>query len=176
MSLSRQQKEQGINEVQESMSSAVSVVFVSYDNLNVEEISELRASLHEAGGGMRVIPKRLLKIALSNLKLDFDPTQQEGQLAMVWGDDAVAPAKTLNEFALQHEEKISLLAGTLEGNILSLEEVTALAILPSRQQLLGQLVSVIASPARGLVTVLSGVQRKTVQVLQAIKDQKQQTT
>lgn len=153
----------------------MSVVFVSYDNLNVEEIGELRASLHKAGGGMRVIPKRLLKIALSNIKLDFDPTAQEGQLAVVWGDDAVAPAKTLNEFAQGHEEKIHLLAGTLEGGILSLEEVTALAKLPSRQELIGQLVSVIAGPARGLVTVLSGVQRNTVQVLKAIADQKQNT-
>ncbi|MFH1353676.1 MAG: 50S ribosomal protein L10 [bacterium] len=175
MPLTRQQKEQSVSEVQNNMASAASVVFLNFDHLNVEEVGKLRSNLYEAGGGMRVIPKRLLKIALSNLKLDFDPMQQEGQVAIVWGDDAVAPAKTLNEFALEHKEKIRFLAGILEGNILSLAEVIALAKLPSRQQLLGQLASVMAGPARGFVTVLSGVQRKTVQILKAVADQKQNT-
>jgi large subunit ribosomal protein L10 len=171
MSLTRQQKEQSITETQKSISSATSVVFISYDGLTVDEANELRTSLHEAGGGMRVIPKRLLKIVLSNEKLDFDPKEHEGQIAVVWGEDAVAPAKVLNEFAKDHDS-IKLLAGALEGNILSLEEVTALAKLPSREELLGQLVGALSGSARGLVSVLSGVQRNTVQVLKAIADQK----
>lgn len=172
MSLTRQQKEASISDIQENVKSAVSIVFISYDKLTVAEVSELRANLAEAGGGMRVIPKRLLKIALHNANIDFDPAKHEGQMAVVWGDDAVAPAKTLNTFASEHEDKIQLLAGILENNILNLEEVTALSKLPTRQQLLGQLASVLAGPTRGLVTVLSGTQRGLVQSLQAIVDQK----
>ena len=172
MARTRQQKEQSISNIQENVSAAASVVFLAYDSLTVAEVSELRDNLAEAGGGMRVISKRLLKIALSNIKLDFDPTEHEGQLAVVWGDDTVAPAKTLNTFAEEHKEKIRFLAGTLEGSLLSLEEVTKLAHLPTRQELLGQLANVLAGPARGLVTVLSGVQRSTVNVLKAIADQK----
>jgi large subunit ribosomal protein L10 len=172
MSLTREQKEQRVAEVEAAMSEAASVVFVAYNALTVAEVNELRGSLFDAGGAMRVIPKRLLKIALNTLKVDFDPLAHDGQVAVVWGTDAVAPAKALSKFADQHEEKIRLLAGTLEGNLLTLEEVTALAKLPTREQLLGQLASVLVGPARGLVTVLSGAQRNLVQVLAAIQDQK----
>ncbi len=172
MALTKQQKKQSVREMQDSMSSAVSVVFLSFNGLTVEEASKLRTSLYEAGGGMRVIPKRLLKIALNNLKLDFDPTVPEGQLAVAWGDEAVAPAKALDEFAREHEDKIRLLAGTLEGDIMSAREVAALASLPSAQQLRGQLVAVISAPIRGLVTALSGIPRGAVGALQAIADQR----
>jgi len=172
MSLTKQQKENTVKQTQEDLNEAVSSVFVSYNQLTVEEINELRDSLHSTGGSMRVIPKRLLKIVLHNIKLDFDPTELAGQFAVVWGTDAVAPAKTLNDFAKKHEDKITMMAGSLEGNLLSLEEVKSLAALPTRDQLLGQLLSVFTGPTRGLVTVMSGVQRNTVQVLQAIADQK----
>lgn len=173
MPLTRKQKKHSVNKVQESISAAASVVFLAYNGLTVEEVNELRSNLHAAGGGMRVVPKRLLKIALRNIKLDFNPTEHAGQLAVVWGDDAVAPAKTLNAFVQKHQKKIRFLAGTLAGNMLSLEEVTSLSKLPSRDELLANLVSIIADPTRGLVTVLSGVPRHAVQVLKAIADQKQ---
>lgn len=173
MSLTRKQKEHSVNKVQESISAAASVVFLAYHGLTVEELNELRGNLRAAGGGMRVVPKRLLKIVLHNLKLDFNPTAHAGQLAVVWGDDAISPAKTLNAFVQKRQEKIRFLAGLLEGNMLSLAEVTSLSRLPSRDELLANLVCVIAGPARGLVTVLSGVPRRAVQVLKAIADQKQ---
>src|SRR3989344_8322102 len=172
MPLTREQKEQRIAEVERGMAEAASVVFVAYSRLTVTEMNELRAGLHDSGGTLRVIPKRLLKIALGSLKVEFDPRLHEGQIAVAWGSDAASPAKTLNKFAEGHAGKIRLLAGTLEGNLLTLEEVIALAKLPTREQLLGQLASVMAGPARGLVTVLSGVQRSCVQVLQAIANKK----
>src|SRR5688572_20203396 len=113
MPLTRQQKEQRIAEVQAGLSGATSVVFVAYNALTVTEVNELRDSLHDSGGTLRVIPKRLLKIVLGTLQVEFDPLAHEGQLAVVWGSDAVAPAKALNKFAREHAEKIRLLAGTL---------------------------------------------------------------
>lgn len=171
MSLTRQQKERSVSATQKNITSATSVVFISYDGLTVDEANELRTALHAENSGMRVIPKRLLKIVLSNIKLDFDPKEHAGQIAVVWGSDAVAPAKVLNTFAKDHDS-IKLLAGTLEGNMLSLAEVTFLSKLPSHEELLGQLVRVLSGSARGLVSVLSGVQRNTVQVLKAIANQK----
>lgn len=173
MSLTRQQKEEAVKEVEQGMSGATSVVFVAFDGLNVTEVTELRDKLYASGSRMRVIPKRLLKLALKNAGIgEYDPQTAEGQVAVIWGSDVVAPAKTLYEFAKDKAEVIRLVAGVLEGNTLSAEEVTALAQLPTRDQLLGQLVGVLSGPARGLVTVLSGVQRNTVYVLQAIKEQK----
>lgn len=171
MPLTRVQKEKVVEQAGQDLAAAASVVFVAHDGLTLAQMKELRARLQAEGGNMRVIPKRLLRLVLQQAKWDFDPVAPEGQLAVAWGGDAVAPAKALHEFAKKHDG-LKLLAGVLEGNMLSMQEVTSLAQLPSRQQLLGQLVGVLAGPARGLVAVLSGVQRQAIYVLVAIKDNK----
>ena len=152
MSLTREQKEEKVKEASEAIKGAVSTVVMTYDALNVLDMEELRGALHEQGVSMKVMPKRLLKLVMDKAKFDFDPTSQEGQMALVWSDDAVAPAKVLAEFAKDHEN-VELRAGIMEGELLSVEEVQQLAKLPNREQLIGQLVSVLAGPSRGLVTV-----------------------
>lgn len=173
MPLTRTQKEAVVKEVGEALPAATSVVFVGFSGLNVTDVTELRDQLYESGAKMRVMPKRLLKIALKNAKIDYATGTYDGQMAVVWGTDVVAPAKIMHEFARKKPEVLRLLAGVLEGNTLSLEQVTSLAQLPSREQLLAQLVGVLAGPMRGLMSVMSGVPRSLVYVLQAVKDQKQ---
>ncbi|HLD25598.1 MAG TPA: 50S ribosomal protein L10 [Candidatus Andersenbacteria bacterium] len=172
MPLTRQQKETSVKEVETSLSGATAVVFVAYDGLTMSDFNTLRTALHATGGSIRVVPKRLLKIALANVNLPFDPLAATGQVAVAWGSDTVAPAKAIHDFAKDHAENIQLLAGALEGELLTLEQVINLAKLPSRDQLLGQLLSVMVGPVRGLATVLSGAQRSLVQVLAAIQEKK----
>ena len=145
MALTREQKEQAVAETTEALSGAMSYVVVSYDALTVTDSEELRGKMAEAGVSLRVLPKRLLKIVLEKVELDFDPTQQEGQLAVAWSDDPVAPAKVLDEFVKEHEN-VSMVAGAMEGSLLSQDEVGALAKLPSREELLAKLVGSLASP------------------------------
>lgn len=168
MPLTRQQKEQRVQAAQQDLTGAASIVFVAFSGVTVGEISELRHHLAESGGKLRVMPKRLLKIVLDNLKLDFDPLAPEGQLAVAWGSDNVAPAKTLSNFAKAHEGKLRLLAGTLAGTMLTFEEVSALAALPTREVVLSQLLNVFSGPSRGLASVLAAVPRSLVLALQAI--------
>lgn len=171
MSLTRQQKEESIAKMESDISSATSVVFMAYDALNVSQVEELRDRLHASNSKMRVIPKRLLRLIMENTKHDFDPTQEEGQIAVIWGDDTVAPAKALHTFA-KDLENVRLVAGTLEGALISHEEVMVLAQLPNKEELLGKLVGTISGPIAGLQSVLNGVQRQTTQVLSAIANQK----
>ncbi len=171
MPLTRQQKVERVSQSAQDFSAATSVVFMKYDALTVTDAEALREQLHQHQARMRILPKRLLKRVMEQAGWNFDPTATPGQLAVVWGSDAVAPAKVLHTFAQKHEN-IQLVAGFLAGNMLSLAEVTALALLPSREQLLGKLVGTIANPMRGLVGVLSGVQRGTVQVLSAIAEKR----
>jgi len=173
MPLTRTQKEEVVKDVATALPEAASVVFVGFSGLNVTDVTELRDKLYEVGAKMRVMPKRLLKIALKEAKMEYDPATYDGQMAVVWGTDAVTPAKIMYDFAKKKPETMKLLAGVLEGNTLSLEQITSLAQLPSREQLLAQLVGVLAGPARGLVQVLSGVPRSLVYVLQAVKEQKE---
>lgn len=173
MPLTRQQKEEVVSQVQEAASGATSMVFVGFNGLTLAEIEELRGKLYEEGCSMRVVPKRLMRLALQNANVQYDPTEYGGQVALVWGSDAVAPAKVLAQFA-KGKETMQLLAGALEGGAISLEQVKELASLPSRDEMIGRLVGTIAGPLRGMVGVLSGVPRATVYVLQAIKDKKSQ--
>ena len=169
MPLTKQKKHDVVSEVTAAVKEAAGIVFIAFDGLTMPEVNELRGKLFEAGISMRVMPKRLLKIALQNQNIGFDPRSQAGQVAIIWGADPVAPAQILHTFAKKNEH-IKLTAGVLEGNILSHKQVIALAKLPSKQQLLGMLVGVLSGPIRGLATVLNGVQRQTVYVLTAIKD------
>ncbi len=171
MPLTRQQKEQRVADMKTHVASAVSAVFVTFDAINVTDMMELRNQLAAAGNQMQVIPKRLLKLVMVKAKIDFDPTQHENQMAVVWGDDAVSPAKVLKEFTKQHQT-MRLISGTLEDKLLSETEVNALANIPSRDQLLGQLANVLSGSSRGLVMALAGVPRNTVYALRAIADNK----
>jgi large subunit ribosomal protein L10 len=173
MPLTRQQKEQRVAEATQALSEATSYVFMAYDKLGVNDLEELRDKLHAEGGRVRVLPKRLLRLVAKNLSLDFDPTSITGQLAVAWAADATVPAKVLHDFAKTRAELVQLVAGAMEGDFLSQAQVIALAQLPSKDQLRGQLLSVLVGPARGLVTTLSGVQRNFLYALQAVADQKQ---
>ncbi len=171
MALTRQQKEQTVEQAEQAIKSATSVVFMAFDGLTITQVNELRSKLFAEGASMRVMPKRLLRLVVKNVNIDFDPQIHVGQVALIWGNDAVAPAKVLQAFA-KANNNIQLLAGALEGATLSLDQVNALAALPTREQLLGQLVGVLSGPVRGLATVLSGVQRQIVYVLTAIAEKK----
>lgn len=171
MPLTRQQKEERVATTQKEVAAATSAVFMAFTALSVDDTEELRDKLHAQGSSLRVLPKRLMRLVLRELKLDFDPMGHDGQFAMVWGNDAVAPAKVVSTF-IKDREHVQLVGGSLEGKELSLEQVRALAALPTREELLGQLVGTMSQPARGLVMVLSGTARQTVQVLKAIADQK----
>lgn len=174
MSLTREQKEQSVQQAQNDIQSAISVVFVAFDGLTVDEANELRAKLFTEKSNMRVIPKRLLRVALQQSKIEFDPGSHEGQMAIVWGNDAVAPAKTLHTFSAKHPH-VRITSGLLNGQLLAQAEVVALAMLPSRHQLQGMFVGVIAAPLRNFQSVLNGVQRQLVYALQALAEQKQAT-
>lgn len=171
MPLTRQQKETRVQEVGSNLNQASGVVFLAYDALTIASVNELRDKLWQAGCSMKVVPKRLLKIALTSASISFDPMAHEGQMAIIFGSDAVSPAKILAEFA-KGKEHLRLVAGMLEGKEIAAADVAALAKLPSKQELLGQLVGMLAGPMRGFAQVLSGVPRATVYVLQAIADQK----
>jgi len=86
-------------------------------------------------------------------------------------DDPVAPARILVKFAKENE-KLEIKGGALSGKLLSVEEITQLAKMPSREELLGKLVRTLNAVPTSFVTVLSGVPRSFVNVLNAIKDQK----
>lgn len=177
MAISRETKEAQVAKLIEDLQGSKMVVLTGYKGLSVSDMQQLRASLQEQGANVRVIKNNLIKRALSSVDglKGVDTGLLEGPVALAFSyDDEVAAPQVLAKFAKEHEA-VEVLGGiTSEGELLSADQVKHLATLPTKEQLLGQFVSVLAGPTRGFVTVLGGNLRGIVQVFNQIKEQKAQ--
>ena len=168
----RSEKEATVSQVAEKLNKSQSVVLADYRGLNVLEVTELRKKLREAGVEYKVIKNTLTSRAAKVANIEGLDEYLSGPTALAFGyNDPVTPAKILATFAKDHK-KLELKAGVLEGKIISTKAVTALAELPSREALLGQIAGLLQSPMRGLVTVLSGPLRNLAYATEAVRKQK----
>ncbi len=171
MAITREAKEQAIATLEDELGRIKLAVMTDYRGLTVAEISELRSNLRQEGMSYRVTKNTLLRIAAKNAMKGLDPAKFIGPMALAMGfDDEVAPARVVFQYAKEHEALEIVGAITSDGQLLGPAEVKALAQLPSREQLLGQLVGTIAAPLTGFVGVLGGNVRSIVNVLNAIKE------
>jgi len=171
MAKTRLQKEQTLAELQTAFGGMKSAVFVNYQGLKVKEADELRRSADKEKIGYTVAKKTLLSKALKATGIDFDAVTLQGMIGVATAQDEVAAAKLMADFGKTHES-IKILGGVVDGKILDAMAMKALAALPSRLQLLGQLVGTINAPVSGFVNVLAGNLRGLVNVLNALKDTK----
>lgn len=155
MALTREQKEEIVDDIQDKLTRQSVIYFVNYKGLKAREMEELRSRLKKIDANIMVVKKTLAKIALEKEGIDFDPEELEGELAFVFGfGNIISPAKVVDEFAKNYSVKI--LGALLDESVLETEKVEELANLPSKKQLRAQLVSTIASPLTGFVGVLEG--------------------
>lgn len=155
MALTKEEKKNIIEDVRQKMSSQTVVYFVNYKGLKTRDVEILRKKLKEEDAVIMVSKKTLTKRAFQEEGIDFDPETLQGEIAFVFCfGDIVSPAKILKDFA--KDSNIEILGALLEKEALSSERVEKLAELPTKEQLRGQLVSTIAAPLSGFVTVLEG--------------------
>lgn len=168
----RPEKEATVKEVQDKLAQSKAVVLADYRGLNVQEVTELRKKLREAGVEYKVIKNTMTSRAAKAANIDGLDTYLSGPTALAFGyTDPVTPAKILAAFAKDHK-KLELKGGILEGKVISADSIKDLASLPAREVLLGQLAGVLQSPMRGLVTVLSGPMRNLAYAVEAVRKQK----
>lgn len=154
------QKQEYVTELAEQLKGSVAGVIVDYKGINVAEDTELRKSLREAGVKYAVVKNTMLKLALKEAGIEGLDGVLEGTSALATHvEDPVIAAKVLSEFA-DKNKKFTLKAGYMEGKILNDKEVVALGKLPNKQQLVGQLVSVLVAPVRGLAVALNAISEK----------------
>lgn len=152
-----EKKKQIVEEITEKLKSSVSTVVVDYRGLNVSDITELRKQLREAGVEFKVYKNSLSRRAAEAANLEGLNEYLVGPNAIAFStEDVVAPAKILNEFAKDHEQ-LEIKAGVIEGNLATVEEIKALADLPSREGLLSMLLSVLQAPMRNFALVTKAV-------------------
>ena len=152
-----QQKQAMVETITEKLQASKSTIIVDYRGLNVEQVTKLRTQLREAGIEFKVYKNALTRRAADAAGLGDLKEYFVGPVAVAFSnEDVVAPAKILNEFA-KGNEALELKAGVIEGNIATLAEVQALADLPSREDLLSMLLSVLQAPIRNLALATKAV-------------------
>ena len=159
MAISRDKKNTLVAEMSEALAGAKMTVFAQYQGLSVADIQELRRAARESNVVITVIKNRLVRVALGGLATykDTDTSPLTGQLLYaISADDEVAPAQVLNDFAKKHPALQFACAFSGEGVLLSADEVKALAGLPSKNQLIGEVVAQLLSPVHDVTNALSG--------------------
>ncbi len=170
--MNKTEKQATVTELREKFQGAQAAIVTEYRGLTVAKANELRRALEKEGAVYRVIKNTLARLAVEGTEYAVLQGEFTGPVAVTWAyRDPVATAKVLTQFA-KDTPVLTLRSGALGGKLLSVPEVEALSKLPSREQLLGQLLSVMVGPMRNLVGVLSGVPRSFVQVLHAIEEKK----
>lgn len=150
-------KKQVVSAISEKLQKSQSTILVDYRGLTVAEVTELRKSLREAGIEFKVYKNSMVVRAAEENNLNELAEHLTGPTAIAFSnEDVVAPAKILNDFAKKHEA-LEIKAGVIEGRIASLEEVKALAELPSREGLLSMVLSVLQAPIRNFALATKAV-------------------
>ena len=149
------------------------VILTDYSGLDVEKINELRRKLKQSGSEYKVVKNTLLVRASEETDISLIKDSFKGPSAVALScDDPVSPAKILTEFADEHE-LLEIKVGVMNGKILDLSAIKKLSALPSREVLLGSLLSVMSGVPSAFVRALNDMPRRLLNVLQAIKEQKE---
>ena len=171
--MKRLEKEKVVKVLQEKFSEAETVVLTDYRGLDTTAMNELRRQLREVSVEYRVVKNTLMLRASAGNDVGLLKDYFAGPSAVALSyEDPVAPAKVLVKFSKDHTA-LEIKAGVLGGKVVGVEDIKQLARLPSREDLLSQLLSVFNGPARSFVTVLSAVPRDFLGVLNAIKEKKE---
>lgn len=170
--ITRDQKAKILDDLKDKVAKQKAMVFVDFTGLKVKDISRLRRELKKNQNEMRVAKKTLLNLALKDKNLEIAKDKLTGEVALIFGfKDEISPAKIIYQFS-KTNPAIKILGGFLENKFKEIEEIVALAQLPSREELLARLVGLVASPMTGFVRVLQAPLEACVFVIKAFEESK----
>jgi large subunit ribosomal protein L10 len=150
--VNRTEKEELVAEMREVFANSSTVVVSHYSGLTVAQMEELRGNMREAGAGFKVTKNRLTRLALADSKFEGLSDLMTGPTAIAYSQDPVAAAKATMEFAKKND-KLVVLGGSMDENLLDEAGVKALASMPSLDELRGKLVGLLQAPAQKLAAV-----------------------
>ena len=159
MAISRDKKNELVAEFTELLTNAKTTAFAAYQGISVAQIQELRAKAREQGVVIKVVKNRLVRVVLAEIPAykDVDTSSLNGMLLYaISAEDEVAPAKVLSEFA-KTNPALALVGGlTVDSGLLSSDDIKALAALPSKSQLIAEVIAQLLSPVHDVTNALSG--------------------
>ena len=172
MGLSLEQKQATVSEVSAQLAGAQAVIVAEYRGLNVERVTQLRAKARKSGLYLRVLKNTLARRAVQGTPFEKLTEKMIGPLIYGIAQDPVAIAKVLSEFAKDNEHFV-IKAGAMPNTLMSDKDVKALALLPSRNELLAKLMGTMQAPVATLVRTMNEVPGKFVRTLAALRDQRE---
>ena len=165
-----QDKTAVIEQLQSELQEADAVFLADFTGLDVAAMTKLRRKCRENGVSLHVVKNTLaVKASIANQLDGLVPHLKGATAVAVAKGDPSAPARILREFQKENE-KLKLKAGVIEGQILNAAEVTVLANLPSRDQLLSQVMQLALAPTQSVVYVLNGILSKVVRTVEAVRE------
>jgi large subunit ribosomal protein L10 len=174
LGLSLEQKQAMVSEVAAKLAKAQALIVAEYRGLNVERVTQLRSKARKSGLYLRVLKNTLARRAVQGTPFEKISDQLTGPLMYGIAQDPVAGAKVLSEFARDHEQFV-IKAGAMPNTVMSAKDIKALALLPSREELLAKLLGTMQAPIATLVRTLNEVPTKFVRALAALKDQREKS-
>ncbi|HSX39031.1 MAG TPA: 50S ribosomal protein L10 [Candidatus Saccharimonadales bacterium] len=167
-------KLESVKELREKVAKAKSIIVAEYQGLKSNDANNFRAKMLEAGAEVTVAKNTLLNIAMKEEKLEteqFSPHLKGSTVTIFAYEDPISPLKAIIDFAKKLQLP-KLKGAMIAGKYTTVAELEVLSTLPSRQQLLGQVVSTLNAPLSGFLNVLSGSKRKFVIALAEVAKKK----
>lgn len=159
MAITRTKKEEILAKLDGVKKEADSIVFVSFKGMPVQNSTAMRAKLREEGVNYFVTKKTLMKRAFDGA-YEGEMPPLEGEIAIAYSEDAIAPAQNIKEFANKYKDNLAIVGGVFQGVWKNQEEMTEIASIPPLPVLHGMFANFLQQPAQGLALALQAVAEK----------------
>ena len=165
----REQKQKDLTALTEQLSNSKSAMVISFNKVTVNKDQELREQLRSAGANYKVVKNTIARLAVAGTPYSGADEHFKGVSAIAWTDsDPVILSKTVSKFVKANTDTFSFKVGVVDGKVVNLSQVEAIANLPSKEELISKLLFVINAQAQRLVTVINAVPRNLAVVIKQI--------
>jgi large subunit ribosomal protein L10 len=169
----KERKQEDLNALTTELGNSKSAMIVSFNKLTVNKDQEFRNRMREAGAKYQVVKNTIARRAVKGTPYEGASEHFKGVTGIVWTEnDAVVLSKTISKFIKDNSDFFTLKAGIVDGKVVNLKQVEAIASLPSKEELISQLLYVINAQAQRIVTVINAVPRDLAVVIKQIGDKK----
>ena len=170
----REIKQEDLNALTEQLNNSKSAMIIGFTKLTVTKDQEFRNQLRGVGANYKVVKNTLARLAIKGTPYEGATEHLKGDTGIAWTDnDAVVLSKTISKFIKDNAAIYTFKAGVVEGRVVDLAQVTAIASLPSKEELISKLMFVINAQAQRIVTVINAVPSDLAVVIKQIGEQKE---
>ena len=170
----KERKQKDLNALTEQLNNSKSAMIVGFNKLTVTKDQQFREQLRSVGANYQVVKNTIARRAIKDTPYEGATEHLKGVTGIAWtNEDAVILSKTVSKFIKDNPDNYSFKAGIVEGKVVNLAQVTAIASLPSKEELISKLMFVINAQAQRIATVINAVPRNLAVVIKQIGDQKE---